>query len=137
MALPAFASAAELRQVARPIDAQYIVVLKQELVHLGRTDQRSSLPEVVTLAVDLSAQYDLQFVRSYQHVLPGFVVRANAKQLERLLFDPRVDYVEQDGVVTASATQTGATWGIDRVDQRNLPLNSSYIYDTTASNVHA
>lgn len=137
MALPAFASAAELRQVAQPVDAQYIVVLKQELVHLGRTDQRSSLPEVLTLAVDLSAQYDLQFVRSYQHVLPGFVVRANAKQLERLLFDPRVDYVEQDGVVTASATQTGATWGIDRVDQRNLPLNSSYIYDTTASNVHA
>ena len=137
MALPAFASAAERRQVARPIDAQYIVVLKQDLVHLGRTDQRSSLPEVVTLAVDLSAQYDLQFVRSYQHVLPGFVVRANAKQLERLLFDLRVDYVEQDGVVTASATQTGATWGIDRVDQRNLPLNSSYIYDTTASNVHA
>ncbi|MBK9656599.1 MAG: S8 family serine peptidase [Rhodanobacteraceae bacterium] len=137
MALPAFASAAELRQVAQPVDAQYIVVLKQELVHLGRTDQRSSLPEVVTLAVDLSAQYDLQFVRSYQHVLPGFVVRANAKQLERLLFDPRVDYVEQDGIVTASATQTGATWGIDRVDQRNLPLNSSYIYDTTASNVHA
>ena len=136
MALPALSSAAELRQVMRPVESQYIVVLKQDLVSLGG-DQRSSLPQVVSMAVDLSAQYDLQFVRSYQHVLPGFVIRANAKQLERLLFDPRVDYVEQDGIVTASATQSGATWGIDRVDQRNLPLNSSYIYDTTASNVHA
>ncbi len=136
MALPALSLAAELRQASRPVEGQYIVVLKQDQVRLGN-DQRSNLPEVVAVAVDISANFNVQYVRHYEHVLPGFVIRANAKQLERLLFDPRVDYVEQDGIVTASATQTGATWGIDRVDQRNLPLNSSYIYETTASNVHA
>jgi PKD repeat protein len=136
MALPALSLAAELRQASRPVEGQYIVVLKQDQVRLGN-DQRSNLPEVVAVAVDISAAFNVQYVRHYEHVLPGFVIRANAKQLERLLFDPRVDYVEQDGIVTTSATQTGATWGIDRVDQRNLPLNSSYIYETTASNVHA
>ncbi len=134
-ALPAVGTAAELVPVANPVDAQYIVVLKQELVQLG--DEPSRLPNVLTVAVDLSARYNLEFVRHYQHVLPGFVVRASSKQLQSLLADARVAYVEQDGVVTASATQTGATWGIDRVDQRNLPLDSSYTYDTTASNVHA
>ena len=136
MALPALSLAAELRSASRPVAGQYIVVLKENLVRLGN-DQRSSLPEVVTLAVDISASFGVEYVRHYEHVLPGFVIRADAKQLDRLLFDPRIDYIEQDGVVTTSATQNGATWGLDRVDQRNLPLNSSYIYDTTASNVHA
>jgi serine protease len=136
MALPALSLAAELRQASRPVEGQYIVVLKQDQVRLGN-DQRSNLPEVVAVAVDIAASFNVQYVRHYEHVLPGFVIRANAKQLERLLFDPRIDYVEQDGIVTTSATQTGVTWGIDRVDQRNLPLNSSYIYNTTASNVHA
>ena len=135
MALPAIGLAAELRQAAHPVPAQYIVVLKQELVQLG--NQRSHLPNVLTVAVDLAALYDLQFVRHYENVLPGFVIQASQKQLQRLLIDARVDYVEQDGVVTANATQTGATWGLDRVDQRNMPLDSSYTYDTTASNVHA
>jgi serine protease len=136
MALPSLGLSADLRPASRPVAGQYIVVLKEDQVRLGN-DTRSSLPSVVTLAVDISASYNVEYVRHYDHVLPGFVIRADAKQLDRLLFDPRIDYIEQDGVVTTSATQTGVTWGIDRVDQRNLPLNSSYIYDTTASNVHA
>jgi len=136
MVLSASGSAAELRQVSKPIDAQYIVVLKQDAVRFG-ADQRSNRPEVLAVAIDISAANNLQFIRHYEHVLPGFVVRADSRQLQRLLADSRVDYVEQDGVVEASATQNGATWGLDRVDQRNLPLNSTYIYDTTASNVHA
>jgi subtilisin family serine protease len=45
--------------------------------------------------------------------------------------------VEQDSVVSLAATQSGATWGLDRVDQRNLPLSGTYTYNTTASNVTA
>src|SRR5213080_2235087 len=51
--------------------------------------------------------------------------------------DPRVKYVEEDGEVHLNTTQTGATWGLDRIDQRNLPLDGNYTYNTTASNVHA
>src|SRR3712207_8533664 len=35
------------------------------------------------------------------------------------------------------ATQTGATWGLDRIDQRPLPLNGRFGYTRTASNVYA
>ena len=59
------------------------------------------------------------------------------KEAAKLAADPRVQYVEEDSVVTIDTTQTGATWGLDRIDQRNLPLDGNYTYNTTASNVHA
>src|SRR5690606_33275382 len=59
------------------------------------------------------------------------------RSLARLLADPRVEFVEEDGIVSISATQNNATWGLDRIDQRNRPLNGTYVYDTTAPNVHA
>ena len=51
--------------------------------------------------------------------------------------DPRVAYVEPDQVVEAVATQSPATWGLDRIDQRDLPLNNSYTYNQTGQGVHA
>jgi subtilisin family serine protease len=52
--------------------------------------------------------------------------------------DPAVAFVEQNHVVELEATQSNPpSWGLDRVDQRNLPLNSSYTYPNTASAVTA
>jgi subtilisin family serine protease len=48
-----------------------------------------------------------------------------------------VDYIEADQIVTIDATQTGATWGLDRIDQTALPLNGTYIYNNTGANVRA
>ena len=39
-----------------------------------------------------------------------------------------VEFVEKDQVMRAYACQSGATWGIDRIDQQNLPLNNHYCY---------
>jgi subtilisin family serine protease len=50
--------------------------------------------------------------------------------------DPRVAYVEEDAVMEIYATQTGATWGLDRIDQRNRPLSTTYNYTTTGSGVN-
>jgi subtilisin family serine protease len=51
--------------------------------------------------------------------------------------DPRVLYVEEDSEMVAIATQTGATWGLDRVDERDRPLTGTYSYTSTGSGVNA
>ena len=73
----------------------------------------------------------------YQYALKGFAVRLPANRAEALADDPRVESVEADQEVEAFATQTGATWGLDRIDQRDLPLNSTYNYNQTGQGVNA
>jgi subtilisin family serine protease len=48
-----------------------------------------------------------------------------------------VEYVIEDGKVSINATQLGAPWGLDRIDQRPNNLNKTYIYDQTGEGVHA
>ncbi|TXH69423.1 MAG: S8 family peptidase [Lysobacteraceae bacterium] len=131
----AFAEAAELRSSRNPIKGQYIVVLKPQAAALA--GERGQAADVAGVARSISAEHRAGLIRSYSHALRGFAVRADDAALERLLSDPRVAYVEQDGVATVDVTQTGATWGIDRIDQRALPLNGTYIYDQTGAGVHA
>ncbi|MEU8526944.1 MULTISPECIES: S8 family peptidase [Streptomyces] len=73
----------------------------------------------------------------YRSVLKGFSATMSRARAAALSADPRVAYVEQNATVRMSGTQPNPTWGLDRIDQRNLPLSSSYTYDTTASNVTA
>ncbi|NKE56757.1 S8 family peptidase [Lentzea sp. PSKA42] len=58
-------------------------------------------------------------------------------QARRLAADPRIAYVQPVTEVHMSDTQSGATWGLDRLDQRALPLDTKYSYTTTAGNVTA
>ena len=135
MAPATSAEAADLRFAAKPIEGQYIVVLKDNAASLG--NEQSSRPKVAAVANEMALMHRASLVRSYDRALRGFVVKASDRALARMLADKRVEYIEEDGIVHASATQTGATWGIDRTDQRDLPLSGSYTYDTTASSVHA
>ena len=134
-AAPPSGAAGKFRITRTPVEGQYIVVLKDEMASLA--SEGSSRPAVADMARALSSMHGAELKMSYKHVLRGFVVRASDRALAKLLADERVAYVEEDGVVRASATQSGATWGIDRVDQRDLPLSGTYTYDTTASSVHA
>ena len=150
LASPAFA--AELRKVDNPIPGQYIVVFNSDEIRervdadrlAGRLDKAvvaspdaAVAAEVEKRVVDVAAQHDLKVSQLYTHALHGMVVSADDRKLASLLNDPRVDFVEEDGYVELSATQTGATWGLDRVDQRDRPLNGTYIYTPTAANVRA
>ncbi|MFF5424766.1 MULTISPECIES: S8 family peptidase [unclassified Streptomyces] len=73
----------------------------------------------------------------YRAALKGFSATLSKARAAELAADPRVAYVEQNTTVRITDTQNGATWGLDRIDQRDLPLSTTYTYDTTASNVTA
>ncbi len=73
----------------------------------------------------------------YKSALKGFAADMSDAAAATIAQDPRVKYVEEDSEVSLEATQSGATWGLDRIDQRNRPLDGSYTYNTSASNVHA
>ncbi|HEX6872556.1 MAG TPA: S8 family peptidase [Micromonosporaceae bacterium] len=74
----------------------------------------------------------------YRHALTGFEVGASAAVARRLAADPAVAYVEQNSVMTVNGTQSPTpSWGLDRIDQRYLPLDNSYTYPTTAAGVRA
>lgn len=48
------------------------------------------------------------------------------------------DYVVSiDAGVSTNTVQSGATWGIDRIDQRTLPLSGTYTYQSTGAGVTA
>jgi aqualysin 1 len=111
---------APLLSSANAIDGQYIVVLNDD-----------ANPRSVAAVAGVSPRY------VYTATVNGFAAELNAGQLNALQHNPAVAYIEQDGVVTASTTQTNATWGIDRIDQRDLPLSTTFSYLNTGLGVHA
>jgi len=115
------------------VAGQYIVVLSEGAggLNLGAQDAGGLIRSLGLDPQGISVQH------IYTQALSGFAARLSAQNLSTLRADPRVKYIEQDGIMRTSATQSGATWGLDRIDQRNLPLNSSYTYATTATNVKA
>jgi subtilisin family serine protease len=73
----------------------------------------------------------------YSAALNGFAATLPVSSLLALRQNPDVEYIEIDQVVSIDSTQSPATWGIDRIDQRNLPLSNSYTYNNTGAGVRA
>ncbi len=129
------------------IPNQYIVVLK-----------KSSEIQAQSAVIQSVEGMGGQVLFEYGSALQGFAVVLSDPALAELRANPMVDYIEADQMVSLdpmidsgssvdmpaaegtdisiAAVQTPATWGLNRIDQRNLPLNTSYSYQTTASAVN-
>jgi subtilisin family serine protease len=113
---------------ATAIPGSYIVVLKDGAVG-GAVGTRQA--EVATTAASLATRYGGSIGHVYGDALNGFQVYLPERAAKRLAADPAVAWVEADGVVTATTTQTNPPWGLDRIDQRTLPLSGTYTYVNT------
>ncbi|MEE6311134.1 S8 family serine peptidase [Plantactinospora veratri] len=114
---------------ANAVADSYIVVFKDTAV---------ARANVSTSARSLIGKHGGKVGRTYSAALRGFEISTSAQAARRIAADPSVAYVEQNKTFQVSGTQPNPpSWGLDRIDQRNLPLNSSYTYPNTASNVNA
>lgn len=128
------AQAAEIKAAGSPnaIPNRYIVVFKDQAT-MSATGEKISAAAV---ANEVGRKYGALVDKTFQHVLKGAAVTMDLKQAQAMANDPSVAYVEQDQRVSVVATQSNATWGIDRIDQTNLPLSKTYTYPSSAG-VHA
>ena len=103
----------------------YIIVLKDSASASG------------AVAKDHGKRYGISASHVYAHALRGYASRLDASQFRALRADQNVEMVVSDGIATIDETQTGATWGIDRIDQRKLPLSGTFTYSNTGAGVTA
>jgi len=129
------------RQGSNAIPQHYIVVLDIDATTsagtLSATAKRAAESTAAARAVELSATVGASLTNVYGHAINGFAAWMSDEQAVALSDDPRVKFVEEDSVMSATITQTNPPWGLDRTGQRDLPLNQTYSYTTTGSGVNA
>ncbi len=145
---------------ANVIPSAYIVVMKEGLgvdavdlalnhgarASLLASGQEAPADQAAFASPAILAQAGIEVTQRYTAALTGFAANLSPTALEVLRRSPGVAFVEADHVIHTVEriqaaplldTQTGATWGLDRVDQRNLPLNSTYTYNVNGAGVNA
>ena len=114
------------KSVAKRVAGSYIVVLKDSGIKSSRT---------ASVVKDLLSTFGLSPEFIYSHAVKGFSVKAPESVIRLLLENELIAYAEEDQTITLDSAQSDATWGIDRVDQAELPLDYTYNYDFTGAGV--
>jgi hypothetical protein len=127
---PKASSAGRVRQVSNPAPGRYIVTLKGT----AKNDPDQSSQQ-------LTREHGGQVTNVYRHALKGYAAKMSASQAAALAQEPNVAIVQQDGIVHATGQQGPSppvpSWGLDRINQRNLPLDTIYTWGADGRNVHA
>ena len=120
---PVFAAMPSTSVDGQPIPGHYIVLLKPGA-------DGASVQQHVTTLTGAPPQ------TTYSTAVSGFAGAMTSTQAAAIAQNPGVATVEVDQVVMASATtQIGPTWGLDRLDQRTLPLSNSFKWEAGGKNV--
>ncbi|GAA1595758.1 MULTISPECIES: S8 family peptidase [Kribbella] len=82
----------------------------------------------------LAASYDVKVKDQYDASIKGFSATMSEDQAKKVAGDSRVAYVQQNQKITVA--QDNPPWGLDRADQRDLPLDKKYEPSTDAKNVN-
>jgi subtilisin family serine protease len=130
VAMPAQAAEGQIRlaNTEKSVAGSYIVVLKNS----------GARTAAVSAATSLAGEYGAQVSRTFTTALHGFSVHATEAEAKRLAADDSVAYVEQSQRFTISDTQDSPpSWGLDRIDQHDLPLDSAYNYTNKGDGVTA
>ncbi|MGP3982587.1 S8 family serine peptidase [Streptomyces sp. KR80] len=134
-ALPAVASPAagtegRILNAGAPgaIKDSYIVILDEAAAEADSAKGRA-----------LAKRFSAKIERTYRAALNGYAVELSEAQAKKLAGDPAVESVVQNRTFSISGTQPNPpSWGLDRIDQKSLPLNNSYTYpDSAGSGVTA